>query len=212
MPDILTGAAAPRARLRGIYALVDPAQIELEPFVDDLLGGGIRLFQVRAKRGIERARLARLVERVRTAGGLTIVNDDIALAELADGVHLGQEDAAEHDLAAVRQRLGERIIGLSCGTPAQARLADPALIDYIGVGPLFATQSKPDAGLPIGINGARAVVDACGLPAAAIGGIDLQRIARARETGAAMAAIISALSSAPDVRGMARAFVTAWSQ
>ncbi len=200
----------PTARLRGIYALVDPARGALEPFVDALLRGGVRLFQVRAKNGIRRDELSRLAERVRRAGGLTIVNDDVALADAVDGVHLGQEDAALHDLQAVRARLGARIIGLSCGTPAEARAAAAAGLDYIGVGPMFPTGSKRDAGSPIGVNGVRAVIRASSLPAAAIGGISAERMPQVRETGAAMAAVISACYAGEDPAAAARALVDAW--
>jgi thiamine-phosphate pyrophosphorylase len=196
--------------LHGIYALVEPERRAPEPFVASLLAGGIRLFQIRAKGGLQRETLAAIVTMVRAAGGVTIVNDDVAAAAEADGAHLGQEDAALHDLTAVRARLRDGIIGLSCGTPAEARAADPALIDYLGIGPLFATGSKADAGLPIGVNGVRAVVAATSLPTAAIGGIDLARLSRARETGASMAAIVSALSGASDVAATARALVSAW--
>jgi thiamine-phosphate pyrophosphorylase len=201
---------APRSRLlRGVYALVDPERVEPVAFTEALLRGGIRLIQVRAKRGIDTYTLVAIVQRVRAAGGLAIVNDDLAMARLADGVHLGQEDAAGLDLAAVRSALGDRIIGLSCGTPLEARAADPALIDYVGVGPVFATGSKHDAGHPIGISGTRAVVDATALPSAAIGGIGHANIARVRESGAAMAAVISALIS-DDPEAAARALVDAW--
>jgi thiamine-phosphate pyrophosphorylase len=198
------------AALHGIYALVDPEQRPAEPFVADLLAGGIRLFQIRAKGGLQRETLAAIVTMVRNAGGVTLVNDDVAAAADADGLHVGQGDAALLDLAAVRARLGDGVIGLSCSTPAEARAVDPAIIDYLGIGPLFATATKPDAGLPLGVNGVRAVVAATKLPTAAIGGIDLARLPRVRETGVAMAAIISALSSADDVATAARALVNAW--
>jgi thiamine-phosphate diphosphorylase len=175
------------------------------------LRGGIRLVQVRAKGGLAIDLLDALVARVRAAGGTAIVNDDVSLALRADGVHLGQEDAAEHDLRALRARLGARAIGLSCGTPAEARAVDPVLIDYIGVGPIFATGSKADAGGPIGVNGVRVVVAATALPAAAIGGITLAGLPYVRETGAAMAAVISALANASDPETTARAFVRGWS-
>ncbi len=213
-PNHCAQAAADRRRLaqalHGIYAIVEPDRGPLEPFVEALLAGGIRLFQVRAKSGIARSTLAAVVAMVRAADGVMLVNDDVAAARDADGVHLGQEDAALHDLRAVRRHLPDRIIGLSCGTPAEAREVDPAIVDYIGVGPLFATGSKADAGAPIGVGGVRAVVEATTLPAAAIGGIDLERLPRVRETGAAMAAIISALSRPADVTATARAFVAAW--
>jgi thiamine-phosphate pyrophosphorylase len=200
---------APRSCLRGVYALVDPERVEPVAFTEALLRGGIRLIQVRAKQGIDTYTLVAIVQRVRAAGGITIVNDDLAMARVADGVHLGQEDAAGLDLPAVRSALGDRIIGLSCGTPQEARAVDPALIDYVGVGPVFATGSKHDAGFPIGISGTRAVVEASALPSAAIGGISLANIARVRETGAAMAAVISALVC-EDPEAAARALVAAW--
>jgi thiamine-phosphate pyrophosphorylase len=200
---------APRSRLRGVYALVDPSRVEPIAFTEALLRGGIRLIQIRAKNGIDGYTLVAIVQRVRAAGGIAIVNDDIALARSADGVHLGQEDAAALDLAQVRSALGDRIIGLSCGTPQEARVVDPRLVDYLGVGPVFATGSKHDAGLPIGINGVRAVTEASALPCAAIGGIGPANIARVRESGATMAAVISALVC-DDPESAARALVEAW--
>ena len=200
---------APRSLLRGVYALLDPDRVEPIAFTETLLRAGIRLVQVRAKNGIDGATLIAIVARVREAGGVTLVNDDVRLARLADGVHLGQEDAAELDLPALRSALRGAIIGLSCGTPAEARAADPALVDYVGIGPVFATPSKHDAGLPIGIGGVRAVAEATTLPCAAIGGIDLRTIVRARETGCAMAAVMGALIC-DDVEGAARTLIARW--
>jgi thiamine-phosphate diphosphorylase len=199
------------ARLRGVYALIEPAaHAQPAAYLDALLRGGIRLVQIRAKRGIARPLLRELVARVRAAEGLAIVNDDVEAALEADGVHLGQEDLAGRDVRELRARLGNRTLGLSCGTPAEARAVDPGLVDYLGVGPIFATQSKSDAGGPIGVNGVRAVVEATSLPVAAIGGIGLASLPRVRETGASMAAVISALAAAADPEAAARAFVAAW--
>ena len=199
-------------RFRGIYALVDPAaHAEPMAYLDALLRGGIRLVQVRAKRGIALELFRATVARIRAAGGTAIANDDVALALEADGVHLGQEDLAGHDLRALRERLGARAIGLSCGTPAEARAVPAGLVDYLGAGPIFATASKDDAGGPIGVNGVRVVVEATALPVAAIGGISLASLPRVRETGATMAAVISALAAAPDPEAAARAFVGGWS-
>ncbi len=200
---------APRSRLRGVYALIDPDRVEPIAFTEALLRGGVRLIQVRAKNGIDGATLIAIVTRIRAAGGLAIVNDDVRLARLADGVHLGQEDAAELDLRAVRTALRDGIIGLSCGTPQEARAADPALIDYIGAGPAFATPSKNDAGLPIGLSGVRAVAGATEIPCAAIGGIEETNIGRLHETGVAMAAVLSALNR-DDVEAAARELVARW--
>jgi thiamine-phosphate diphosphorylase len=197
---------APRSRLRGVYALIDPDLVEPIGFTEALLRGGIRLVQIRAKNGIDGATLIAVVARVRAAGGLAIVNDDLRLARLADGVHLGQEDAAGLDLRALRAALRDGVIGLSCGTPQEARAAEAAYVDYVGVGPAFATPSKGDAGLPIGLSGVRAVVAATALPCAAIGGIGLDEIGRVRETGAQMAAVLSALIR-DDVEAAARELV-----
>ncbi len=199
------------ARFRGVYALFDPAS-HAEPlaYLDALLRGGIRLVQIRAKGGIAPALLRDVVAHIRAAGGTAIVNDDVDLALEADGVHLGQEDLELHDLRLLRDRLGKRAIGLSCGTPAEARAVDARRIDYLGAGPIFATQSKGDAGGPIGVNGVRVVVEATALPVAAIGGIALATLPRVRETGATMAAVISALAHAPDPEAAARAFCQAW--
>jgi thiamine-phosphate pyrophosphorylase len=198
-------------RFFGIYALVDPGtHAEPAAYLDALLRGGIRLVQVRAKGGIAPGLLRTLVARIREAGGTAIVNDDVDLALEADGVHLGQDDLAGHDLRALRERLGSRVIGLSCGTPAEAGAVPAGLVDDIGAGPIFATASKGDAGGPIGVNGVRVVVHATTLPVAAIGGITLAALPRVRETGAPMAAVISALSGAGDPEAAARAFVAAW--
>jgi thiamine-phosphate pyrophosphorylase len=199
------------ARFRGVYALIDPAaHAEPVAYLDALLRGGIRLIQIRAKGGIGAELLRTVIARIRTAGGIAIMNDDVEFALEADGVHLGQEDLAGHDLPALRARLGARAIGLSCGTPAEARAVPAALVDYIGAGPIFTTASKGDAGGPIGVNGVRVVVEATSLPVAAIGGITLASVPRVRETGATMAAVISAFSAAADPEATARAFVTAW--
>jgi thiamine-phosphate pyrophosphorylase len=201
----------PDARFRGVYALIDPAaHAAPAAYLDALLRGGIRLVQIRAKAGIAPELLRTIVARIRAAGGTAIVNDDVDLALEADGVHLGQEDLAGHDLRALRARLGGRAIGLSCGTPAEARAVPPGLVDYLGAGPIFATASKGDAGRPIGVNGVHVVVEATALPVAAIGGISLATVPRVRETGAAMAAVISALAAASDPEAAARAFVRAW--
>ncbi|MBV9440175.1 MAG: thiamine phosphate synthase, partial [Candidatus Eremiobacteraeota bacterium] len=106
---------APRRRLHGIYAILEPDRVDPVAFTDALLAGGIRLVQVRAKRGIAVSVLQAIVARVRAAAGLTLVNDDPQLAQHADGVHLGQEDLALHDLTALRAALGERVIGISAG-------------------------------------------------------------------------------------------------
>jgi thiamine-phosphate pyrophosphorylase len=108
----------------------------------------------------------------------------------------------------VRAALPDRLIGLSCGTAAEARAAGDA--DYLGVGSIYATGSKDDAGAPIGIEGLRAVIAATALPVAAVGGITASTVAGVRGCGAAMAAVISAISGARDPLLAARELVQAW--
>ena len=118
-------------RFRGVYALFDPAaHADAADYLAALLRGGIRLVQIRAKSGISADRLRAIVAPIRAAGGTAIVNDDVDLALEADGVHLGQEDLAGHDLRALRARLGARAIGLSCGAPSEARAIPAGTVDY----------------------------------------------------------------------------------
>lgn len=208
-------SASPRERwpalCAGIYAIVDTAAVaDPVAFTAALVAGGIRVVQLRAKAGVEPGVLRGMLEVAHAAGALVLVNDDVAAARVADGVHLGQEDAALHDLPALRAELGDAVIGLSCGIPAEARAACALGVDYVGVGPIFATASKPDAGEPIGAEGVRAVVVASTVPVVAIGGITRERLAETRGSGAVMAAVISALSHGGDTAAAARALIAAW--
>lgn len=168
--------------------------------------------QYRSKRAIDRHALARAWERTRAAGALLIVNDDAGGLDSADGVHLGQEDLALLDVSALRAATQGKIVGISCPDVPSAYAALALGADYIGVGAMYATRTKEDAGEPIGAAGIRAAVQAVRLPVAAIGGITLARIPEVRATGAAMAAVITAISRAPDRIAAARALVDAWAR
>jgi len=183
--------------------------------VEAAVRGGATAVQLREKSCGTRdfVQLGRELKKLLAPFGVPlIINDrvDIALEIGADGVHIGQQDM---DYEGARRLLGPgAIIGLSIETIEQARAAVPLDVDYLGAGPIFATSSKGDAGGPIGGNGVRGVVEATTLPVAAIGGIALASLPRVRETGATMAAVISALSGAADPEATARAFVTAWNK
>lgn len=194
----------------GIYAIVDTA-VTSDPvgLGRALVAGGIRVLQLRAKGGVDSAQVAELVAVAHAAAAIVIVNDDLEAARAADGVHLGQEDAALIDLRSARAAFADKIIGLSCGTPGEADIANRLGADYVGTGPMFATASKSDAGDPIGIDGVAAVVRASAVPVVAIGGIDGSRLGAVRASGARMAAMISALVAA-DAEANARALVAAW--
>lgn len=182
-------------RLRGIYAIVNEGEGDAVTIARDVLRAGVRVVQYRAKAGIVAENLRALRDAARDADALLVVNDDwrAALEFDCDGVHLGPDDAGFIDIAPVRAALGDRLIGLSCGTVAEAQTAQRMGADYIGVGSVYATASKGDAGHPIGIEGLRRVAAAAALPVAAIGGIDEERLEAVRETGVAMAAVISAI-------------------
>jgi thiamine-phosphate diphosphorylase len=179
---------------------------------DAAIDAGIRVMQYRAKHGIDAARLQTLRDRTRRADALLIVNDDwrAALAFDCDGVHVGPDDDGWSAIAAMRAALGDRLIGLSCGTAEEAARANDEDVDYVGVGAVFATASKADAGAPIGIDGLRSVANVSRFPVAAIGGIGTAAIAQVRATGVAMAAVISAIDAASDPRAAATALVKAW--
>jgi thiamine-phosphate pyrophosphorylase len=202
------------ALLHGIYAIVNenPQRDPIE-LTRAILEGGVRIVQYRAKNGIVPAHAQAMRALTRAYGALFIVNDDWRAVQTydADGVHLGPEDALPEDLAAIRSVLPERLIGISCGTPNEARMADANDADYIGVGSVYATNSKADAGEPIGIAGLQGVAARTRLPVAAIGGITLNDIAEIRGSGVPMAAVISAIASEPDAREASAALVRAWS-
>jgi thiamine-monophosphate kinase len=127
----------------------------------------------------------------RTHGVLFIVNDDILLARAlrADGVHLGQTDAAP---SLAGQVLGpDAVIGRSVSTPAELASTDLSGCSYIGCGPVFSTGTKADAKPAIGLPGLKAVADQSVLPVVAIGGIDAARIKDCLACGAIGAAVIS---------------------
>lgn len=197
--------------LRGIYGIVDDVAVKAPlELADALLAGGVRVVQYRAKRGVDRGLLRALVGRVRAAGGILVVNDDLEAALEADGWHAGQEDLVGRDLAEIRGRLGSRLLGISAGVPSEARLAEAAGADYVGVGPFAATGSKPDAGEAIGTAGIADVVRSTSLPVVAIGGIALSSLPDVVRSGASMAAVISAFALAPDPEEAVRTFVGRW--
>jgi thiamine-phosphate diphosphorylase len=195
----------------GIYGIVDRSLVQRPVvFLEQVLAGGIRVVQYRAKSGVDREVVRAMLMRTRAAGAILIVNDDFEAALEADGWHAGQEDLEGRDPSALRARLGWRTFGVSCGTPREALAAEAIGADYAGVGPFAGTATKADAGPAIGEAGVRAVVAATRLPVVAIGGIDAQNLAEVKRTGAAMAAIVSALTRASDPRAAAADLIARW--
>ena len=203
----MTTATAP---LTGIYAIVDLAMTD-DPLalLRDLLAGGIRLVQYRAKTGVDRATLRAMHALTREAGASLIVNDEVAALDDADGLHLGQDDLKACG-AEIRARVGAKRLGVSAGDRDELERALAVRPDYLGVGPFRVTTSKSDAGAAIGVDGLRAIVRATTLPVAAIGGIGLDDLPAISRAGASMIALISALARPADRVGTARAFVQGW--
>lgn len=129
-----------------------------------------------------------------------IINDrvDVAMALEADGVHLGQDDLPP---AAARQLLGDTaLIGISTHNLDQLRIAVTLPVDYIAIGPIFQTSSKPAENMPVGLDmvrQARSIVGSRCL--VAIGGITAENAAAVRAAGADAVAVISAILAYPQV-------------
>jgi hydroxymethylpyrimidine kinase/phosphomethylpyrimidine kinase/thiamine-phosphate diphosphorylase len=163
------------------------------------LRGGARVVQYRDKERPYQAQLElahQLVRLCHEAGATFLVNDSPALARdcAADGVHLGQGDGS---LSAARAILGPgKFIGVSTRTAEQARQAQTAGADYIGLGAMFPTGSKDDAEL-VGIERLREVRQAVRLPIVAIGGISYANAAEVVDAGADAIAVISAVAADP---------------
>jgi thiamine-phosphate pyrophosphorylase len=203
--------AARAELLHGIYAILNDEMQTLE-LARAVLDAGVRIVQYRAKNGI-RAECARaLRELTRERDALLILNDDwrAAVAYDCDGVHLGPGDDGFTAVAPLRNIMQERLIGLSCGTAGEIRDAGGSDVDYLGIGPVFETSSKSDAGRPLGIDGLRSLASQTRLPVAAIGGITIARLDEIRHSGVAMAAVISAVTSRQP-RTAAEGLVSRWS-
>jgi len=171
--------------------------------------GGATMVQLRLKDAdartqveVARALIAALPARIPI-----IMNDraDLAIAAGAAGVHVGPEDLPA---AAVRRILGPaRIVGVSVGNDAEALQASDA--DYVGIGPVYATASKGDAGSAIGVAELARLIALCARPAVGIGGIDATNAAAVIDAGARGVAVIRALFSAADPEEAARSLRSA---
>lgn len=203
--------AARAELLHGIYVILDDGS-QTTALARAVLDAGVRIVQYRAKSGIRPATARALRELTRERDCLLILNDDwrAALHYDCDGVHLGPGDDGFAAPALIRGALQDRLIGLSCGTAGEIRDARDGDVDYVGVGPVFETPSKSDAGGPLGVDGLRRLASASLFPVAAIGGISLARLGDVRRSGVAMAAVISAVASASEPRAAAAALVAGW--
>ena len=208
-------AAARPARLAGarLYLILEasPGGRDAVPIVEAALRGGVDLVQLREKTlpdGELVAVARRLAAACGRAGALFVLNDrpDLAAACEADGVHVGQDDVAP---AEARRLAGAgRFVGLSTHSPAQIAAAHDAGVDYIGVGPVWETATKP--GRPaVGLELVAEAARSARLPWFAIGGIDLANVAQLREAGATRLAVVRAIRDTADPEVAARSFRSA---
>ena len=197
-----------------LYVILDRAAArgrDLEAILDGALAGGCRMIQLREKEWPS-GRLLPLAERLRErchrVGATFIVNDrvDLALVVAADGVHLGQDDLPPR---ATRPLLRPgMILGRSTHSLVQARAARDDGADYITVGAMFPTATKPDFEL-VGPELLRQVRPETSRPLIAIGGITQENVAEVIRAGADGVAVISAVCSAPDPAAAAGRFLEA---
>lgn len=195
----------------GLYLIIDGG------FTKDFAGmarsaidAGLNMIQYRDKNAgvsemIENA--VKMRELTQKSDTSFIVNDNVeaAVKSRADGVHIGRNDAGYED---VRKMLPGGIIGVSVDNMEQALLADKTGADYIGVGPVFPTATKPDAAPPLGVEKLAEIVRATAKPVVAIGGINLDNLENVLGAGVSGVAVISAILIASDPAAEMRKFAS----
>jgi thiamine-phosphate pyrophosphorylase len=200
-----------RARLQSsrLYLVCGayPDGSHLPDLLRGAIAGGVEIVQLREKR-LPDEQLTSIADAVRVLcnqlGALLIVNDrpGVALEAGADGVHVGQDDMPATD---VREIVGEDLlVGLSTHSPAQIDAVDASLVDYIGVGPIHATPTKP--GRPaVGVEPVRYAAANAAVPFFAIGGLDASNLHDVLDGGATRVCVLRAIADAADPERAARA-------
>ncbi|WP_306151324.1 thiamine phosphate synthase [Roseovarius sp. MMSF_3281] len=198
-----------------VYFITDPgAGLPVEEQAMAAARGGAAVVQLRDKAASddEMLELARGLREALPEAVKLIVNDrvDVAVWSGCDGLHIGQGDG---DVVAARKRLGpDRILGLSIERESQVAAIPTGYVDYIGVGPVRATATKPDHAAPIGFDGLARIIGAAGLPAVAIGGIGPGDAGQVKLAGAEGVAVVSAIARADDPEAAARSLLEEWEQ
>jgi thiamine-phosphate pyrophosphorylase len=193
-----------------LVAITDDVEDQRSMLVDHVAAavrGGATSVQVRLKRATPREVVEITKAILSKVPVPVIVNDraDIALASGAAGVHVGEADLP---VTAIRRFAPAGfIIGASLG--AEAELANAKEADYVGIGPLFATDTKDDAGKEIGIDGFRKFAGLAGRPAVAVGGLTADRAAQVLAAGGAGVAVINAIFKGDDPESAARSIAAA---
>ncbi|MBB4102188.1 thiamine phosphate synthase [Allorhizobium borbori] len=193
-----------------LYLVLDPdlcAGYGMVETTRAAIAGGATVVQLRDKQ----ADTTRMIETGRalkaalagTGVGL-IVNDDVeaAIAIRADGLHIGQDDMTA---AEARHLIGrDMVLGISVHTRDLAAGVDPAVADYVGAGPVFATATKPGHNKPVGFPGLTEIIAAAPVPSVAIGGLKAEHARPVFAAGAAGLCVVSAICGQPDPEGATR--------
>jgi thiamine-phosphate pyrophosphorylase len=205
-----------------IYLVTDTAmcsQLGVVATVSAAVGAGATAVQLRDADATD-DELVSLGRQVMTAlqgtGVAMVINDRVHLvgAAGANGAHVGQSDLG---ITQARALLGPAAyLGLSVQTLEQVAAAGESVhegtLDYLGVGPVWGTNTKLDAAAPGGVEALRQITAASPWPCVAIGGITIEHIREVREAGAVGAAVVSAICGQPDVAAATRALRVAWDE
>ena len=195
-----------------LYAITDiglAGNKNYPEILESVLSAGARVVQLRDKSTPFEELMEigpRLVQTTHERDAVLIVNDNPYLAREidADGVHLGQTDMPP-DIA--REIVGpEKIIGLSTHTRPQAIKALAMDVDYIGIGPVFPTETKKSEYYPVGLSMVRWTAQKISLPFVCIGGITLENLPDVLAAGARSCAVVSGIMAAPDIGKSAREY------
>lgn len=187
-----------------LYLVLDPvlcADFGMVETARAAVANGATIVQLRDKHASTSAMIETglaLKQALTGSSARLIVNDNVeaAIAIGADGVHIGQEDL---DADNTRRMIGpDMILGLSVETEALASAIDANIVDYAGIGPIFATPTKPDHKQPIGFDGLARIIGLCPVPTVAIGGLKAEHAAEALAAGADGLAVVSAICGKPD--------------
>jgi len=186
-----------------LYAILDPGCFRgaaaMFAVADDLVATGVTLLQYRNKSDNARQMLEHARELKRRVGDRAklIMNDraDLCLAAEFDGVHLGQDDLSPES---ARRIIGDhRWLGISTHNPEQLAVADQAPVNYLAIGPVFATPSKANPDPVVGLEGVRRARELTRKPLVAIGGITRANARSVIEAGGDAVAVISDLLPSP---------------
>ncbi len=196
-----------RLRRARLYLVCDERP---DSFLVKALRGGVEIVQLRIKDPRDDDRVVAVARRYarlcRAAGALLILNDRPDLVSVADvdGVHIGQDDGP---VSRARDLVGaQRLVGLSTHSPQQIDAVPATGVDYLGVGPVHATPTKP--GRPaVGLELVRYAVRHADLPFFAIGGIDVTNVSAVAAAGARQIAVVRALTGAAEPEAAARALL-----